>query len=87
VASDKKSVSEIIGEFLRDVAILVLVFYPLDMKQLSLFDRELIVIASASLLSLGIMIERAGDGCDHLLAGDHGVWADSISRGDGVGAE
>jgi hypothetical protein len=47
-----------IGEFLRDVAILVLVFYPLDMKPLSLFDRELIVIASASLLSLGIMIDR-----------------------------
>jgi hypothetical protein len=58
VASDKKSVSEMIGEFLRDVAILVLVFYPLDMRPLSPIDRELIVIASVSLLSLGIIIER-----------------------------
>jgi hypothetical protein len=58
VASDKKSVSEMIGEFLRDVAILVLVFYPLDMKPLSRMDRELIVIASVLLLSFGIIIER-----------------------------
>ena len=58
MASDKKSVSEMIGEFLRDVAILVLVFYPLDMRPLSPIDRELIVIASVSLLSLGIIIER-----------------------------
>ena len=58
MASDKKSVSEMIGEFLRDVAILVLVFYPLDTKPLSRLDRELIVIVSASLLSLGIIIER-----------------------------
>jgi hypothetical protein len=58
VDSDKKSVSEMIGEFLRDVAILVLVFYPLDMKPLSRIDRELIVIASVLLLSLGIIIER-----------------------------
>jgi len=58
VASDKKSVSEMIGEFLRDVAILVLVFYPVDMKPLSRIDRELIVIASVLLLSLGIIIER-----------------------------
>jgi hypothetical protein len=47
-----------IGEFLRDVAILVLVFYPVDMKPLSRIDRELIVIASVLLLSLGIIIER-----------------------------
>jgi hypothetical protein len=58
VASDRKSVSEMIGEFLRDVAILVLVFYPVDMKPLSRIDRELIVIASVLLLSLGIIIER-----------------------------
>ena len=58
MASDKKSVSEMIGEFLRDVAILVLVFYPVDMKPLSRIDRELIVIASVLLLSLGIIIER-----------------------------
>lgn len=58
MASDKKSVSEMIGEFLRDVAILVLVFYPLDMKPLSRMDRELIVIASVLLLSFGIIIER-----------------------------
>ena len=58
MASDKKSVSEMIGEFLRDVAILVLVFYPLDMKPLSRIDRELIVIASVLLLSLGIIVER-----------------------------
>ncbi len=58
MASDKTSVSEMIGEFLRDVAILVLVFYPLDMKPLSRMDRELIVIASVLLLSFGIIIER-----------------------------
>lgn len=58
MAAEKKSVSEMIGEFLRDVAILVLVFYPLDMKPLSRIDREHIVIASVLLLSLGIIIER-----------------------------
>jgi len=58
VAADRKSVSEMIGEFLRDVAILVLVFYPLDMKPLSRIDRELIVVASVLLLTLGIIIER-----------------------------
>ena len=58
MAADRKSVSEMIGEFLRDVAILVLVFYPLDMKPLSRIDRELIVVASVLLLTLGIIIER-----------------------------
>jgi len=47
-----------IGEFLRDTAILVLVFYPLDLKPLTRADRELILVASFFLLALGIIIER-----------------------------
>ncbi len=47
-----------LGEFLRDTAILVLVFYPLDVKPLTRIDRELILVASAFLLTLGIIIER-----------------------------
>ena len=46
-----------IGEFLRDTAILVLVFYPLDVKPLTRVDRELILVVSFILLTLGIIIE------------------------------
>jgi len=58
VSSENKSVAEMIGEFLRDVAILVLVLYPLDVKPLSRLDRELIVVLCVSLLTMGIIIER-----------------------------
>jgi len=46
-----------IGEFLRDTAVLVLVFYPLEMKALTRIDRELILVVSLLLLVLGITIE------------------------------
>ena len=58
MSSENKSVAEMIGEFLRDVAILVLVLYPLDVKPLSRLDRELIVVLCVSLLTMGIIIER-----------------------------
>jgi hypothetical protein len=55
-----------IGEFLRDVAILVLVFYPLDMKPLSRIDRELILLARdygarADSFSRGNVVARERD--------------------------
>jgi hypothetical protein len=58
MANEKKSVAEMIGEFLRDIAILVLVFYPLDLKPLTPLDRELIVLICLSFLTMGIIIER-----------------------------
>lgn len=57
MSSETKSVAEMIGEFLRDTAILVLVFYPLDVKPLTRVDRELILVVSFILLTLGIIIE------------------------------
>jgi hypothetical protein len=57
MATEKKSAWEMIGEFLRDTAVLVLVFYPLEMKALTRIDRELILVVSLLLLVLGITIE------------------------------
>jgi hypothetical protein len=58
MATEKKSAAEMIGEFLRDIAILVLVFYPLDLKPLTPLDRKLIVLACLSFLTMGIIKER-----------------------------
>lgn len=57
MASEKKSAWEMIGEFLRDTAVLVLVFYPLEIRTLTRFDRELVFALSLFLLTLGIIIE------------------------------
>jgi hypothetical protein len=57
MATEKKSAREMIGEFLRDTAVLVLVFYPLEMKALTRLDRALILLVSLLLLILGITIE------------------------------
>jgi hypothetical protein len=57
MATERKSAWEMIGEFLRDTAVLVLVFYPLEIRTLTRIDRELIFAVSLFLLSLGIIIE------------------------------
>ena len=54
----KKSVSEMCAEFLREVAVLVLVFYPLERKEASRWDMFLILAVSAFCLILGVAWER-----------------------------
>ena len=57
MGAEKKSVAEMIAEFLRDAAVLVLVFYPLEMRTITRVDRVLLLVISLFLLFLGIMIE------------------------------
>jgi len=58
VAQEKKSTAEMLGEFLRDVGVLVLVFYPLELRGATRGDRELMFAVSALCLVLGIIFER-----------------------------
>lgn len=57
MGAEKKSAAEMIAEFLQDAAVLVLVFYPLEMRTLTRIDQILILVISLFLLFLGIMIE------------------------------
>jgi hypothetical protein len=60
--SGKRTTAEMIGEFVREVAVLVAVFWPLEME----FNRmpftpqnmSVIMLVVGSLLILGIVIER-----------------------------
>ena len=57
-AGEKKPVLEMLAEFLREVVVLVLVFYPLEMRNISRQDKELIILVSVLFLTLGIIVER-----------------------------
>lgn len=54
----RMSIAEILGEFFRDAGVLVLVFYPLEMKSITRYDREIILFVSALFLAIGIILER-----------------------------
>ena len=57
----RKSVMEMVGEFLREAAVLVLVFVPLDLavrEQFSGAGLAGAVVISAGLLIGGIILER-----------------------------
>jgi hypothetical protein len=58
----KKDIPEMIGEFLREAAVLTLVFYPLEQSRssegLGLGFFGLTFIASSLLLMTGMLIEK-----------------------------
>jgi hypothetical protein len=63
--SDKRSVLEMIAEFLRELAVLIFVFVPLELWRLAQesrheFDEVLIWTAAIAIVSLGadIVLER-----------------------------
>jgi hypothetical protein len=51
---ERRATAEMLGEFLRDVAVLVLVFYPIETTS----NPLMIVLASAVCLTFGVIIER-----------------------------
>jgi len=59
-AGEKKDTLEMLGEFLREIAVLVLVFVPLDFFAHNLTGTRFIYTfaVSSMLLALGIAIER-----------------------------
>jgi hypothetical protein len=60
--TDKKSVTQMIGEVLRDIGILIVVFFPLDewitWKTLTPVFVSVSVLLSAFAVIAGIVIER-----------------------------
>jgi len=60
--AERRSVADMVGEFLRDAAVLIMVFAPLDKfvlsESLTWAFLDVIVALSSGLLSLGIGIER-----------------------------
>lgn len=57
-SNENKTRLEMYAEFLRELAILVLVFYPLEMKQLTGLERNLIIGTSFLCLIMGIELEK-----------------------------
>lgn len=59
MAKDQKGFYEMTGEFLRELAVLVLVFYPLELRHTSRKREEFGIVCLAALcLVAGILIER-----------------------------
>lgn len=61
----RKDVSEMLGEFFRDAAVLLLVFYPLEMARKSNGDLSLpfiliVGVACIACLVMGIVLEKMG---------------------------
>jgi hypothetical protein len=61
-----KSVSEMVGEFFREAAVLLLIFYPLDMAargngNVPLLMLLLVGTGCVVLLTMGIVFEKFGD--------------------------
>lgn len=56
--SGNKSRTEMYAEFLREMGVLVLVFYPLEMKQLTASERNLIILVSFLCLFMGVELEK-----------------------------
>lgn len=59
MSNDRKGLYEMTGEFLRELAVLVLVFYPLELRHTSRKWEEFgIVCMAAVCLVAGILIEK-----------------------------
>ena len=60
--TDKKSVAQMIGEVLRDIGILIVVFFPLDewltWKTVTPIFVSVSVLLSAAAVTVGIVMER-----------------------------
>ncbi len=56
----KRTVPDLFAEFLREVAVLVLVFYPLEQRTTdpNYLSKKAIFSISAVLMAFGILIER-----------------------------
>jgi hypothetical protein len=66
MAQERKSLAEMIGEFLRELALLLLVFVPLDWVfraggRRFWFELEICVAVAVVVLTIGLMIELRGD--------------------------
>ena len=58
---ERKQIAEMLGEFLREASVLVLVFFPLDLAmQGKISPRRVVAIVTLSgvTLALGIVLER-----------------------------
>lgn len=56
--ANRKSILEMVAEFLRELAVLVLVFYPIEDRMHMVGGFGHILIISAVCLSLGIALEK-----------------------------
>ena len=55
---NRKSIVEMLAEFLRELAVLILVFYPIEDRLHVLGDTKHIIFTSALLLCFGVALEK-----------------------------